>query len=380
MEEINYKLITTKDELNQAINHLSKQDSLYLDLEFDKNHFTYGFNLCLMQIASDEKCFLIDPQADLDIEMIFPVLTNPKIRKFTYAFSEDIRLLHHLGCMIKNVADLATARILLNYNHVSLNNLIEEMTGITFGKSHQKSNWEKRPLTEDQLKYAAVDVVFLPQIAQDTIKELEKEGRLGWFEDEISYLDTTDYSKSSHFITVKESDKKYYTKREWLRYLALLEFREDLAKEINRPGYRVIDKKILELLAKKPEQISEWPNFKMNIHRKIKNSETKQNIIDLLASLEERFIAEKIPESAPAREQLSQLEKVNRNKQRASFNRKKSEYFQPLKDKIKSKYGENLANYLLSNRMVIRYFYEGVPPLPYQKKIFEQEMGGWNVE
>lgn len=377
MEEINYKLITTKDELNQAINHLSKQDSLYLDLEFDKNHFTYGFNLCLMQIASEDECYLIDPQADLDIESIFPILTDSKIRKYTYAFSEDIRLLHHLGCMIQNTADLATARILLNYNHVSLNNLIEEMTGITFGKSHQKSNWEKRPLTEDQLKYAAVDVVFLPQIAQNTIKELEKAGRLEWFEDEVSYLDSSDYSDSSHFITVKESEKKSYTKREWMRYIALLNFREELAKEINRPGYRVLDKRLLELLAKKPDQISEWPNFKMNIHRQIKNNATKQKIEELFAKLEEQFVTDEISENIPAREQLSKIEKIKRSEQRASFNRKKEEYFQPLKEKIKEKYGENLANYLLSNRMVIRYFYEGIPSLPYQKKIFEEEMGEW---
>jgi len=375
MRELSYKLITDMTELEECLEHLSQQKEVYLDLEFDKNHFTYGFNLCLMQIASKEECFLIDPIGSLDMEPMYRLLEDVKIRKYTYAFGEDLRLLHHLGCMIKNVGDLATARTLLNEEHVSLNSLIEDITGKSLPKSQQKSNWSKRPLTEEQLKYAAVDVVYLPQITATILEDLKKANRLDWFEDEISYIDTTDYSKSHHFITVKENEKKYYTKREWMRYIALLEFRENLAKEINRPGYRVLDKKILELLAKEPTQIEKWPNFNMNIHPKIKHRNTKHKIQQLFKELEQEFEQFKISENESAREQLSQIEKIQRNEQRSAFNRKKEVYFQPLKEKIKEKYGENLANYLLSNRMVTRYFYEGIEPMPYQKKIFE-ECGG----
>lgn len=164
MRELSYKLITDMTELEECLEHLSQQKEVYLDLEFDKNHFTYGFNLCLMQIASKEECFLIDPIGSLDMGPMFRLLEDLKIRKYTYAFGEDLRLLHHLGCMIKNVGDLATARTLLNEEHVSLNSLIEDITGKSLPKSQQKSNWSKRPLTEEQLKYAAVDVVYLPQI------------------------------------------------------------------------------------------------------------------------------------------------------------------------------------------------------------------------
>lgn len=372
MIEPNFKLITTTSDLKECLQHLEKQKEVYLDLEFDKNHFTYGFNLCLMQIASKEECFLVDPIGSIDMEPMYRLLEDPKIRKYTYAFGEDLRLLHHLGCMIKNVADLATARTLLNDEHISLNSIIEEITGSALAKSQQKSNWSKRPLTEEQLKYAAADVVYLPQIAASILEDLKNANRLEWFEDEISYLDTTDYSKSHHFITVKENEKKYYTKREWLRYIALLELRENLAKEINRPGYRVLDKKILELLAKEPNQIDKWPNFKMNIHPKVKHRNTKHKIQQLFKELEQELEQLNISENEPAREQLSQMEKIQRNEQRSAFNRKKENYFQPLKEKIKEKYGENLANYLLSNRMVTRYFYEEIQPMPYQQVIFDE--------
>jgi ribonuclease D len=367
-----YKLISTTDDLNECITHLQKQEEVYLDLEFDKNHFTYGFNLCLLQVASKHECFLIDPIGSLDMGPMFRFLEDKSIRKYTYAFGEDLRLLHHLGCMIKNVADLATARTLLNEEHVSLNSLIEDIIGKALPKSQQKSNWSKRPLTEEQLKYAAADVVYLPQISLDILNDLKLANRLQWFEDEVNFLDSTDYSESHHFITVKESEKKYYTKREWMRYIALLEFRENLAKDINRPGYRVLDKKILELLAKEPNQLDKWPNFKMNVHPKIRHRNTKHKIQQLFKELEQEFEALNISKDQPAREQLSKIEKIQRSEQRTEFNRKKENYFQPLKEKIRENYGENIANYLLSNRMVTRYFYEGIEPMPYQKRIFDE--------
>lgn len=372
MQDLAYTLITSQSDLDECVDYLQHQEAVYLDLEFDKNHFTFGFTLCLMQIASEDKCFLIDPIAGLDLSTIFPILENPKIRIFTYAFSEDIRLLHHIGCMAKNIVDLAIARTILNKPHISLNNLIEEKTGQTLSKSQQKSNWCNRPLTEDQLKYAAADVVYLPQISRDVFNELEEANRMSWLKDEIAYLDAVDYSEEYHFITVKENEKKNYTKREWMRYLALLELREELAKEINRPGYRALDKRLIELLAKSPKKIAQWPDYKMNIHPRLKHRAIKHKIQQLFKELESEFESQNISEDAPAREFLNQTERAKRNAERNEFERKKSEYYLPLKEKIKEKYGENIANYLLSNRLIMKYFYNGLEPMPYQKRIFEE--------
>ena len=225
MQELNYTYIDTQESLEKCVDLLSSEESIYIDLEFDKNHFTYGFNLCLMQVATKEKCYLIDPTAKLKIETIFPVLENDNIKKVCYAFSEDLRLLHHLGCIPKNVIDLATARILLNYEHISLNRIIEEYRGEKLPKSQQKSNWCKRPLAQEQLKYAAIDVLYLPHLFQQLSAELEENNRWSWMQDEVNYLNQVNYKHEQHFITVKESEKKEYTKREWLRYLTLLEWK-----------------------------------------------------------------------------------------------------------------------------------------------------------
>ncbi len=372
MELVGYQLIDSQEKLEASVAHLAQQKHVFIDLEFDKNHYTYGFSLCLMQIASEDQCFLIDPLADLSIQTIFPVLENSAIQKVCYAFGEDLRLLHHIGCMPKNMLDLSTARSLLNLPHVSLNSLIEEITGTTLPKSQQKSNWCFRPLTEDQLKYAAVDVIYLPQLHAQIVADLKQANRWEWMEDEIAYLDGVNYSESYHFITVKESDKKHYTKQAWMRYIALLELREELAKEIDRPGYKIMDKRLVELLARKPQLIEKWPQYNLPIHRKVNNVQTKERIADKLAALAAEFIQQNISAEDPAREPLSPAERERLGAQRAAFSKQKNDYFLPLKEKIKAHYGENLANYLLSSRLMTRYFYGEITPLPYQEKLFSE--------
>jgi len=144
--ESKIEYIDDQNSFKEAISKLALSDKLYIDLEFDKNHYRYGFNLCLMQVFDGNTCYLIDPLGNLNIESIFPILENPKIEKVCFAFGEDIRLLHHIGCQPKNVLDLAVVRTLLNKPTLSLSNSLVEELGLEAQSSQQKSNWFARPL------------------------------------------------------------------------------------------------------------------------------------------------------------------------------------------------------------------------------------------
>ena len=59
--ESNIQYIDHQESFEKTIAVLASKKTIFIDLEFDKNHFRYGFNLCLMQIFDGENIYLIDP-------------------------------------------------------------------------------------------------------------------------------------------------------------------------------------------------------------------------------------------------------------------------------------------------------------------------------
>ena len=88
--------IDTVDGFNAAIKHLLSADSVAFDLEFDSSRYSYGFTLCLVQICTKERCFVIDPFKIKDLKPLFAILEDPSILKIAHSGDQDLRLLHSL--------------------------------------------------------------------------------------------------------------------------------------------------------------------------------------------------------------------------------------------------------------------------------------------
>jgi ribonuclease D len=163
--DIPIKLVINSAELKNCIDRLSSKAEIAFDLEFDKNYYRFGFNLCLIQIFDGETCYLIDPLSKkLNIIELFQVLENRFITKVCFSVDEDLRLLHSIGCFPANLYDTDIASRLLNYPAMSLTNLLMEILDVDPGESLQRSNWYNRPLTNKQINYAANDVLHLPEL------------------------------------------------------------------------------------------------------------------------------------------------------------------------------------------------------------------------
>lgn len=174
---MNIKTITEEKDLQQLASTLSQRSEFAIDLEFDRNRYRYGFDMCLMQIYDGENCYLVDPlSGNLNIKTIFPPIEDPNIQKIVFAFGEDLRLFHSLGCFPKNLYDLDAATSLLNFEPASLTNLIKEVLDVEVNSSSQQSNWYKRPLSEDQKHYAADDVLYLLDFKKNWINVRRKPG------------------------------------------------------------------------------------------------------------------------------------------------------------------------------------------------------------
>jgi ribonuclease D len=339
-------------ELESVTNKLSAAKQIAVDLEFDKNYYRYGFNLCLIQIYDGDTCYLIDPiSKNLDIKTIYPVLEDDTIEKVTFAFGEDLRLLHSMRCFPKNIYDLDIASSLLNYPPASLVNLINDILGVDTGKSSQLSNWYNRPLTDQQIHYAAQDVLHLLDLKEVLIRQAKQKNISEWIAEENSAWDHLDYSDELNNGILKEKDKKDFNEVEWHIFSELMEYREKIAHNANKPSFQIIKKEYLMEVAKDSRTLMNWDNEK-GIYRKIKNEKTKSDLIEIVKEARRQADEIGLSESEPAKKLLTPDEMKQYKKQQKRLREVKSAFFDPIKKKIEEEYGQETAVFLFSNRII----------------------------
>ena len=343
-----YKYITHNKELDDCIDKLKDVNAIAIDLEFDKNRYAYGFNLCLLQIYTGEDCFLIDPLSkDIDIQKLFPSLENSSTQKIVFAFGEDLRLLHSLGCFPKNLLDIAMAAKLLNHPPGSLGALLEEVLDIKVNKSSQNSNWLKRPLTEKQLDYAAQDVLYLLDLKTAIVKEAKEKNKLDWINEENAAFDKLSYAGVENNNFIKKKDKNGMTEFEWHLFKGLLMLREEIAEKTGRPSYHIADKDFLKEMALHPNKNNGLANKKGN-RTPIRFGEFKTQLKQLIQECETLNLSE----TEPVNKRLSREESTKLRTKRNKAERQKNQYFKPIQKEIIENQGEHAATLILGNRVI----------------------------
>ncbi len=349
---VTWNYIDTQEQLDDCTQFLAQQTTLAIDLEFDKNRYRYGFNLCLVQVYAGERCYLIDPLVDgIDLSGLYKVLEDPAVQNVVYSFGEDLRLLHSLGCFPKNTYDLAITLRLLNYPPASLANVLGEQLDVEISKAAQKSNWFTRPLSEKQMDYAACDVLYLFKLQALLEKEVAASGVADWIEEENAYIDTLSYADIDNNVYLKEKDKYGLSEHEYYLFEQLMGFREELAKHYNRPSYQVLDKEYLHELAQRPNQIHRFDKIR-GIYKALKNEAFK----DRLWANFERYAKESeeqgLSKTENAFKRLSMEENQLRRQHRKERDEIKRKIFKPIQAKIAENQGEQVVTYILGNRLM----------------------------
>jgi len=365
--------IDNDPDLQKSINKLAKADEIAIDLEFDKNRYRYGFNICLMQVATSEECFLIDPLSpQLTIQKIFPLLEDPKQQLITFSFGEDMRLLHSMNCFPKNIFDTATAARLLNQPQASLGNVLKEILDIELDHKAQKSNWFIRPLSEKQMLYAKDDVLFLHELKESIWEKAQEKDVAHWVEQENSIWDEVDFSNIDNNNYLREKDKKQFTKFEWHVYKQLMELREEKAASLNRPSYQVIPKEYMVEMAKRPTQIHRFHKIR-GIHRKLANNDFKEELHHTMKQAVEEAESRNLSQSKKAHSRMSPEEYKTYKANRKIKDKAKKKIFKPIQKLIGERYGEHTVNFLLNNRLIGELAVGNTENLlPYRRKLLDE--------
>ncbi|MEO7889580.1 MAG: DEAD/DEAH box helicase [Vicinamibacterales bacterium] len=153
--------IDTPAALRAVGEELRAADAVGLDVETALDFGT----LCLLQIATRERTYLIDPFAVGDLSPIIDVFSAARPLKVIHNAQFERRVLAAIGIALDGVFDTLEASRRAHGTDVmgghSLAMVCERELGIALDKSSQTSNWSRRPLDADQLRYAAIDAEVL---------------------------------------------------------------------------------------------------------------------------------------------------------------------------------------------------------------------------
>lgn len=160
---------------------------LGIDSEFQRSDTFYPLP-GLYQVFDGHNVYLIDPLAIEQWQSFAELLADASVVKVMHACSEDLELFYtHLGVTPAGVFDTQLAHAFLSATFsISYANLVEQRAGELLDKGATRSNWRQRPLTDQQLQYAAADVLHLPQLYREMRQALEAKGRWHWFTEDMA--------------------------------------------------------------------------------------------------------------------------------------------------------------------------------------------------
>ncbi len=144
--------------------------------------------------------------------------------------------------------DTQIAATVLGYgDQVGYGNLVQKMLGIQLDKAHSRTDWTIRPLSPDQLEYAADDVRYLRDVYEKQRRELQAQGREQWLEEDFARLtDPQLYQPTADQLWLKLKGVQHLKKgsQRWLAR-ELAEWREGRAREQNRPRKWILSDELL---------------------------------------------------------------------------------------------------------------------------------------
>ena len=173
---------------NDAVNAvLSANRRIGLDTEFMREKTFYP-QLCLLQIATDDRIYCADPMGAADLDLFWQRLMHSQW--VVHSARQDIEVLYHSSNrMPETLFDTQIAAALVGFApQLGYAGLVKELFGVELAKSHTRADWTRRPLSAEALEYAAEDVEYLLPAHEVLTERLGKLDRLRWAEEDSAYL------------------------------------------------------------------------------------------------------------------------------------------------------------------------------------------------
>lgn len=239
--------------LKEAVAHWRQLPAVAVDTEFVRTRTFYP-NLGLLQVFDGSTTAIVDPFVVDDLAPLSDLMLDPSVLKVLHACSEDIELIDRvLGVVPVNVWDTQiAAQFAGESNAIGLARLVEQELGVSLPKDQTQSDWLARPLSQEQLLYAAEDVHYLFEVYIRQRALLDQRQLSAWvLEDSALQVASSLPPAPDEYYQRLRGGWSLKGERLWL--LAQLAcWRELTARQLNIPRGFVIKDPILIAIAEKP--------------------------------------------------------------------------------------------------------------------------------
>ncbi len=250
-------MITKTEELAALCARFAAHPFITVDTEFIREK-TYYPQVCLIQLASPEESACVDPLAEgLDLSPLFDLFQNKKVIKVFHACRQDIEIFYQLSHQIPvPVFDTQVGAMVCGYgDNVSYQQLVHDFVGVQLDKTMRVTDWSKRPLSDEQVKYALHDVEELRVVYTQMMDKICAENRLDWLAEEMAFL----VNPKTYEPDVDQMWKKvrlpFKKPIHFHLFARLYAWRERVAQKLDRPRRHLMkDEALIELAIAAPTE------------------------------------------------------------------------------------------------------------------------------
>lgn len=241
-----------------ACARLAAHPYVTVDTEFLRET-TYYAKLCLIQMASPDEAVLVDPLAPgLDLAPFFALMANPDVVKVFHSARQDVEIIWFMGQVIPTpLFDTQVAAMVCGYgDSVSYEQLVGDLAKARIDKTSRFTDWSRRPLSAQQLDYAAGDVTHLRTVYETLRDDLARSHREDWLADEMAILTSpTTYETNPEDSWLRLGGRLRKTRDALvLRDLAAWREREARARDV--PRSRILkDDALIDIAVNAPKTV-----------------------------------------------------------------------------------------------------------------------------
>lgn len=255
-------LITHAADLKRLAGILLQQPIIAVDTE-SNSLYAYKEQVCLIQFSTQDDTYLVDPLAFKHLDLLAPVFNDPSIEKVFHAAEYDLFCLRRdFNFEFANLFDTMAAARILGREAVGLGAILEAEFGVQLDKRYQRANWGVRPLPEHLLHYARMDTHYLIHLRHCLFSELQDRGLWPLAKEDFERLAYQTWEENgrngekpldcwrirgSHELNPRQAAVLH----------ALCQYRDEAARNLNRPLFKVIGDPTLIAIAKNTPQTME---------------------------------------------------------------------------------------------------------------------------
>jgi len=233
------------DQPDSLASGLTSHEYLGVDTEFMREK-TYFAQLCLVQLATTDEIYCVDPLTDNSEEDFWHALLARDW--VVHSARQDIEVVFQTaGKMPSSIFDTQVAAGLLGYApQMGYAGLVKDLFDVDMDKSHTRADWTKRPLLEAYLQYAAEDVEYLLPAFERLSERLDREGRLDWARQDSELLLAPDlYEIGAEQAVDRLKGARNFRGRKRSAAARLAAWRESEAIRRNRPRQWIVRDNVL---------------------------------------------------------------------------------------------------------------------------------------